>query len=215
MRTSSIHTHAIHPFRISHTDTLWLHRCLSQSTTSCILDPATCLLSTITMCTSMVQLWHICEMPQPLPFSKWAHPNIIVGTISGTHQVPHSPYLADQLSDAYNCYLAIIWESDWRISIKLGCEDRKWAMKNICTLCLYKTENELKLKFKFLGSMDGNNSLKLVDSTYCAGSVQMDSRKLESPRWINPEDVDLFKDKVGKVRPLLLYLTPHIIIILH
>ena len=37
----------------------------------------------------------------------------------------------------------------------------------------------------------------------------MDSRKLDSPHWINPEDVNLFKDKVGKVRPLLLYLTPY------
>ena len=138
-----------------------------------------------------------------------------MGTISGTHQVPHSPYLADQLSDAYDCYLAIIRESDRRISIELGREDRKWAMKNVCAPCLYKTENEPKLKFEFLGSMDGNNSLKLVYSTYHAGSVRTDSRKLESPHWINPEDVDLFKDKVGKVRPLLLYLTPHIIIILH
>jgi hypothetical protein len=138
-----------------------------------------------------------------------------VGTISGTHQVPHSPYLADQLSDTYDCYLAIIRESDRRISIELGREDRKWAMKNVCAPCLYKTENEPKLKFEFLGSMDGNNSLKLVDSTYRAGSVRTDSRKLESPRWINPEDVDLFKDEVGKVRPLLLYLTPHIVIILH
>ena len=135
--------------------------------------------------------------------------------ISGTLQVPHNPYLADQLSDAYDCYLAIIRESDRRISIELGCEDRKWAMKNVCAPCLYKTEDELKLEFKFLSSMDGNNSLKLIDSTYRAGSVRTDSRKLESPCWINPEDVDLFKDEVGKVRPLLLYLIPHIETIPH
>ena len=124
-----------------------------------------------------------------------------MGNISGTPQVPHSPYLADQLSDAYDCYLAIIRESDRRISIELGREDHKWAMKNICAPCLYKTKNEPKLKFEFLSSMDGNNSLKLVDTTYRPGSVRTDSRKLESPRWINPEDVDLFKDEVGKVRP--------------
>ena len=69
-RTSPIHTHAIHPFRISHIDTSWLHRCLSQSTTSHLLDPATCLLPTITTRTSALQLRRICEMPQPLPFSK-------------------------------------------------------------------------------------------------------------------------------------------------
>ena len=36
----------------------------------------------------------------------------IVGTISHMYQVPHSPYLADQLSNAYDCYLAIIRETD-------------------------------------------------------------------------------------------------------
>ena len=87
------------------------------------------------------------------------------------YQVPHSPYLADQLSNAYDCYLAIIQETDQRISIELRREDRKWAMKNVCTPCLYKTEDEPKLKFEFLGAMDGNNSLKLVNSTYCAGTV--------------------------------------------
>ena len=133
--------------------------------------------------------------------------------ISGTLQVPHNPYLADQLSDAYDCYLAIIREYDQRISVELGRKDRKWAMKNVCAPCLYKTKDEPKLKFEFLSSMDGNNSLKLVDSTYHAGSVRTDSRKLESPRWISPEDVDLFKDEVGKVRPLLLYIIPHIMTI--
>lgn len=88
-------------------------------------------------------------------------------------------------------------------------------MKNVCAPCLYKTEDEPKLKFEFLSSMDGNNSLKLIDSTYRAGSVRTDSRKLESPHWISPEDVDLFKDEVGKVRPLLLYLISHIVTIPH
>ena len=72
-------------------------------------------------------------------------------------------------------------------------------MKNICAPCLYKTKDEPKMKFEFLGAMDGNNSMKLVDSTYRAGTVRTDGRKSQSPRWISPEDVDLFKDEVGKV----------------
>ena len=71
-------------------------------------------------------------------------------------------------------------------------------MKNICAPCLYKTEDEPKLKFEFLSAMDGNNSLKLVNSTYHAGTVRTDSRMTELPCWIKPEDVDLFKDEVGK-----------------
>ena len=86
-------------------------------------------------------------------------------------QVPHSPYLADQLSNTYDCYLEIIREVDQRISIELGHEDHKWAIKDVCTPCLYKTEDEPKLKFEFLAAMDSNNSLKLIDSTYHAGTV--------------------------------------------
>ena len=48
--------------------------------------------------------------------------------------------------------------------------------------------------------MDGNNSLKLVDSTYRAGTVRTDTRTMTSPRWIHPEAVDVFKDEVSKVK---------------
>ena len=92
-----------------------------------------------------------------------------------TSQVPHAPYLADQLSNTHDCYLAILREVDHRIAIELGCEDPKWEQQNVCAPCLYKTEDEPKLKFKFLGAMDGNNSLKLVDSTYRTGTVQTDT----------------------------------------
>ena len=51
--------------------------------------------------------------------------------------------------------------------------------------------------------MDGNNSLKLVDSTYCAGTVQINSQRMELLHWIKPEAIDLFKDKVGKVKSFL------------
>jgi len=109
----------------------------------------------------------------------------------------------------------IIRETERRISIELGREDHKWSMKNVCAPCLYKTEDQPKLKFEFLAAMDGNNSLKLVDSTYHAGTVRTDSRKTESPCWIKPEDVDLFKDEVGKVRLLLLCLPLLLITMLH
>jgi hypothetical protein len=101
--------------------------------------------------------------------------------------------------------LAILREVDRRVATELGREDPKWGQKNICAPCLYKVEDEPPLKFKFLAAMDGNNSLKLVDSTYRAGVVRMDSRTTESPRWINPEGVDVFKDEVAKVRSILSY----------
>lgn len=96
--------------------------------------------------------------------------------------------------------MAILRKTDQRVAVELGREDPNWSQKNICAPCLYIVDREPPLKFKFLAAMDGNNSLKLVDSTYRAGNVRKDSRATESPRWINPEGVDIFKDEVAKVR---------------
>lgn len=54
------------------------------------------------------------------------------------------------------------------------------------------------MKFSILISMDGNNSLKLVDSTFQAGTVRDDDRSISSYRWISPEEVDIFKDEVKR-----------------
>ncbi|KJA19636.1 hypothetical protein HYPSUDRAFT_204380 [Hypholoma sublateritium FD-334 SS-4] len=47
-------------------------------------------------------------------------------------------------------------------------------------------------------AMDGNNSLKLVDSTFKAGSERQNSRSISSFRWLSAEEVDVFKDEVKK-----------------
>ena len=73
-----------------------------------------------------------------------------------------------------------------------------WDQDNICAPCLYKTADEPPLKFSFLAAIDGNNSLKLVDSTFRSGSVCTDDRVSSSKRWISPEDVNIFKDEVNK-----------------
>ena len=84
------------------------------------------------------------------------------------------------------------------VSGELGRDD-SWNAKNICPPCLYEVEDEPKLRFRFLAAMDGNNSLKLVDSVFRPGSVRKDSRETTSHRWIPPEEVDMFKDEVKKV----------------
>ena len=48
--------------------------------------------------------------------------------------------------------------------------------------------------------MDGNNSLKLVDSTFCTGTTRTDDCTSMSARWINPKEVDQFKDEVAMSR---------------
>jgi hypothetical protein len=71
---------------------------------------------------------------------------------------------------------------------------------HVCAPCLYKVDDEPVMKFSFLGAMDGNNSLKLVDSTFRPGTSRTDSRTSELTRWITPEEVDVFQNEVGKVR---------------
>lgn len=83
-------------------------------------------------------------------------------------------------------------------------------MENVCPPCLYKIEGETPLKYSLLATMDGNNSLKLVDATFRAGTSRKDDRILSSPRWLTPEQVDVFKDEVAKSAPAkVLYVILH------
>ncbi|KDR71992.1 hypothetical protein GALMADRAFT_74454 [Galerina marginata CBS 339.88] len=113
------------------------------------------------------------------------------------HHLPRHPYLADQISSAYDCFLEIQRHIQGRHNIALR-RSANWEQENVCAPCLYKTADEPPLKFSFLAAMDGNNSLKLVDSTFRAGSVRTDNRVTSSKRWISPEDVDVFKDEVNR-----------------
>jgi hypothetical protein len=47
-----------------------------------------------------------------------------------------------------------------------------------------------------LAMMDGNNSLKLIDSSYQTGKTRNDDRILPWPRWIEREEVDKYENEV-------------------
>ncbi|KAJ6600154.1 hypothetical protein B0H10DRAFT_2231026 [Mycena sp. CBHHK59/15] len=116
-------------------------------------------------------------------------------TLSYLHKVPRKAYLAEQLTTTYDAYLAILRRVDIRVQNALG-RDKTWLSKNVCPPCFYKVKDELPLKFSFLASMDGNNSLKLVDSTFRAGHPRFDDRKSNSFRWLTPTEVDKYRDEV-------------------
>ncbi|KAJ7823309.1 hypothetical protein B0H14DRAFT_3146083 [Mycena olivaceomarginata] len=116
-------------------------------------------------------------------------------TLQHLHLVPHPFYLSEQLSSAYDAYLAIMREVDVRVDAAMG-RTGDWHSQNVCPLCFYKTDGEPHLKYKFLGTMDGNNSLKLVDTPFHPG-LRPDNRQSTSPRWITPEQVDVYKDEVA------------------
>ncbi|KAJ6475629.1 hypothetical protein DFH09DRAFT_952777 [Mycena vulgaris] len=100
-------------------------------------------------------------------------------TLNNLHKLPRKMYLRDQLSDAYDAYLAILRGVEERVQKALKRED-DWYMKNVCPPCFYKTVGEPPLKFSALGAMDGNNSLKLVDATFRSGTPRTDDRKSTS-----------------------------------
>ncbi|KAJ7495746.1 hypothetical protein B0H11DRAFT_2155923 [Mycena galericulata] len=116
-------------------------------------------------------------------------------TLSYLHKVPRKAYLAEQLTTAYDAYLEILRRVEGRVQTALGRDD-SWRATGICPPCFYKVDGEAKLKFSFLASFDGNNSLKLVDSTFQAGNPRFDSRRSSSFRWLTPAEVDKYQDEV-------------------
>ncbi|KAJ7448867.1 hypothetical protein B0H11DRAFT_1633094, partial [Mycena galericulata] len=70
---------------------------------------------------------------------------------------------------AYDAYLAIIRAADTRCQEALGRIGTWYMDNNVCPPCLYKLRDEISLVFSWLGAMDGNNSLKLVDSVFHSG----------------------------------------------
>ncbi|KAJ7783593.1 hypothetical protein DFH07DRAFT_948610 [Mycena maculata] len=117
-------------------------------------------------------------------------------TLSNLHQGPRRESLHNQLTIAYDAYLQVLRGVDARTQHALG-RARTWYMKNVCPPCLYKIVNEPLLKFSWLAAMDGNNSLKLVWDAFRAGKPHADDHISSHPRWVTPEDVDIFKDEVA------------------
>jgi hypothetical protein len=107
-------------------------------------------------------------------------------------------HLADQLCVAYDVYLDLHRQLAKRVMAAVGHTESDLTSAVLCPPCFYTLTKEEKLVPKFLGAMDGNNSLKLVDSSYQVGNMRADDRLLPSPRWIEPSEVDQFKDEVRR-----------------
>ncbi|KAF9472022.1 hypothetical protein BDN70DRAFT_909241 [Pholiota conissans] len=122
----------------------------------------------------------------------------ITKALSHIHGHSYKNHYAEQFSSAYDCYLEILREVERRCQVALKRDDPAWQHQNVCPPCLYRVENEPSMKFSMLISMDGNNSLKLVDSTFKAGTTRDDDRVLPSFRWVSAEEVDQFKDEVKR-----------------
>ena len=87
---------------------------------------------------------------------------------------------------------------DARVDAAMGRDTSRWKALNVCAPCLYKLDNEPPLKYSLLVTMDGNQSLKLVDNLFRSGNPLRDDRAGRSSIWLTPEEVDKWKDEVRR-----------------
>ncbi|KAJ7736214.1 hypothetical protein DFH07DRAFT_870697 [Mycena maculata] len=126
-----------------------------------------------------------------------------VRALCNIHSVAPRPWLGAQFSVAFDVYLAILAQVDKHVQVALGRDAPDWCLKNACQACLYKVEGEPHLRFAFMGTIDGNNSLSrfflherevsLADGTSALGT----SRELRDNRVV-PGDYYLPREEVDK-----------------
>ena len=115
-----------------------------------------------------------------------------------TVQVAYNRTLETQFSIAYDVYLELLRHVTARADAALGHDAPNWDLLNACAPCMYRLEGEPQLKYSMLVTMDGNQSLKLVDGAFRAGKSLRDDRVGRSERWLTPAEVDRWKDEVNR-----------------
>lgn len=114
-----------------------------------------------------------------------------------------------QFSAAFDVYLEILHRVDTRVNVAIKRDAPEYRLRHACPPCMYRLVDEAHLLLSFLCSIDGNNSLKLVDASVRHGSIRQDNRTYRiTDMFLPPEAVDKFKDEVtartAKVCHLLL-----------
>lgn len=84
-----------------------------------------------------------------------------------------------------------------KVAKALGRDSQDWHLRNACPCCMYELEGEEPLAHRILATMDGNNSLKLVDDSFRRGTQRIDARTGRADFWLSEEYVDQFKDEVS------------------
>lgn len=103
----------------------------------------------------------------------------------------------EEFSIVYDVYLEILHRVDIRVNAALHRDEPERRLKNICPPCTYALQDEPKLSLSILCAMDGNSSLKLVDTAFRSGTARRDDRTARTDIWITSEEVDVLKDEVG------------------
>ena len=111
-------------------------------------------------------------------------------------QTPPRQHFVNQLRSAYDAYLEIRRAVLELTVTALGRTDRQRVSSLLCPACFYFLKEDAELDPKALTTIDGNNSLKWIDTLYQAGKTRLDDRVLTDPRWIEDAEVDTYKDEV-------------------
>jgi hypothetical protein len=85
-----------------------------------------------------------------------------VKTLCDMHCVPYKLYLHRQFTIAFDLYLSIRTAVDRLVQASLKRDGADYRIKHLCPCCTYILEDEVKLKFSMLYTVDGNDSLKRI-----------------------------------------------------
>ncbi|KAG2087254.1 uncharacterized protein F5147DRAFT_525704, partial [Suillus discolor] len=116
----------------------------------------------------------------------------MVKVLCALHNCSYFQALRDQFAITFDVYLDILWCVQELANTALKCDTPHWRMLHLCPACNHKQENEPTLIPARMDSMDGNSSLKWVDS-----SGHADERIFKTSYLILPDEVDIFKDDVN------------------
>lgn len=76
--------------------------------------------------------------------------------------MPFKSHISRQFSISYDLYLSIRNNAEELTQQALGRDSEDWRLRHVCPPCTYVLEDEPKLKFSMLYTMDGNDSLKRI-----------------------------------------------------
>ncbi|KAJ7236971.1 hypothetical protein C8J57DRAFT_1529765 [Mycena rebaudengoi] len=105
--------------------------------------------------TRMLEIFRVLHLRCP-SFSKHA----FMKGICDVSKVPFTPTLGQQFTIAYDAYLDLREQARILVSRALGQDTPQYRLRNCCPACTYKLEDEPKLMYEMLFTMDGNDSLK-------------------------------------------------------
>ena len=134
-----------------------------------------------------------------------------VKSLCDLHCRPFKAYQSRQFSIAFDLYLSIRTLADRMVHVALNRDSPDWKLRNACPSCTYVLEDEAKLKFSMLYTVDGNDSLKRIQRreacpdamntqgpTLGESSESIDSREVGMEMYLTNAQVDRWSEETLK-----------------